>query len=159
MPTRAHLATTVRRTTGLNRPGLLLRSRSWAVEAVTVFLILANFNIVAAKAAVRVQGVVASVRIEASQAQVKDVLVALVTRFDIRYRSSIPLDDVCNGTFSGSLRQVLFRVLDGYDFIIERADSKLEIIVVGKRGDHAIPAVVPSLGAAKNRATDWRPGH
>jgi hypothetical protein len=141
--------------TGLNRPTLLLRGR-WAVEVVVVFIILANLSTVAA-ATVRVQGNTTAVQIEANQAQVKDVLAALATNFDIQYRSSSDLDDVRNGTYSGSLREVLSRVLDGYNFVFEMSGSKLEIIVLGRRGDHAIPGVVPTIGAAINPATDWRP--
>lgn len=121
-------------------------------------MMLISFGTVTA-AGVRVQGSVAAVRIEASEARVKEVLAALVPDFHIRYRTSIALDEIRSGTYSGSLRQVLARVLDGYNFVIGGADSKLQIIVLGKEGDSAIPAVVPAMSAAKNPAADWRPRH
>ena len=142
--------------TKLNRPTLLLRGCSRAVEAVTLFFILANLG-TAAAASVRVQGDVAAVRIEASQAPVRDVLDGLAANFGIRYRSSIALDDVRSGTYSGSLRQVLSRVLDGYNFVTAGAGSALQIIILGKPGGDAVPAAVQPVGAVKNPATDWRP--
>jgi hypothetical protein len=141
---------------GLNRPTLLLRGCGWAVEPAALCLVLASLGSAAA-AGVRVQGDAAAVRIEASQAQVREVLDGLVANFGIGYRSSIALNDTRSGTYSGSLRQVLARVLDGYNFVIGGADAKLQIIVLGKEGDTAIPAVVPAMAPAKNPAADWRP--
>jgi hypothetical protein len=145
---------------GLNRPALLLRGCSWAVEVAALCLVLASLGSPAA-AGVRVQGDVAAVRIDASQAQVREVLDGLVVSFGIGYRSSIALNDTRSGTYSGSLRQVLARVLDGYNFVIGGADSKLQVIVLGREGDNAIPAatsaMVPAMAPAKNPAADWRP--
>jgi hypothetical protein len=101
----------------------------------------------------RVQGDPKAVRVDARQTTIADVLAGLATAFNIRYRSSIALNDVRNGTYSGPLRQVISRVLDGYNYVIKYEDSKLNIIVVGKVGEAAPQtAAAPQAGAAPQAA-------
>jgi hypothetical protein len=61
----------------------------------------------------RVEGNPNAVRVSARRTTIADVLFRLESAFNIRYRSSIALDQVVNGTYSGSLRYVISRVLDG----------------------------------------------
>jgi hypothetical protein len=98
----------------------------------------------------RVQGDPKAVRVDARQTTIADVLSGLASAFNIRYRSSIALNDVRNGTYSGPLRQVISRVLDGYNYVIKYEDSKLNIIVVGKVGEQA--AVAPQAAAGPQAA-------
>jgi hypothetical protein len=99
----------------------------------------------------RVQGDPKAVRVDARQTTIADVLGGLAAAFNIRYRSSIALNDVRNGTYSGPLRQVISRVLDGYNYVIKYEDSKLNIIVVGKVGEQATAA--PQTAAAPQAST------
>src|SRR5262249_36098119 len=49
-------------------------------------------------------------------------------------------DTAADATYSGSFRQVISRLLDGYSYVIKADDSKTtEIVVLGKRGEAAIP--------------------
>jgi hypothetical protein len=82
-----------------------------------------------------------SLEVEAHHATVEQVLSALAG-VNIGYRSSEALDDVIDGIFAGGDRQVLARVLDGYNYAIKQEKTKLEVVVFGKRGDHAVPAAV-----------------
>jgi hypothetical protein len=88
----------------------------------------------------RVQGDPMSVRVDARKTTIADILFGLASAFSVRYRSSIALDEVRNGTYSGSLRHVISRVLDGYNYVIQYKDSKLDIIVTGKVGEQPIAA-------------------
>jgi hypothetical protein len=92
---------------------------------------------------VNVRGNLAVVQLDARQSTIADVLSALSAAFHISYRSSIALDEVVNGSYAGSLSRVIARVLDGYDYVIKRGDSKLEVLVFGKRGERAIAAPMP----------------
>ena len=67
----------------------------------------------AAYAQVQVSGQTDSVRIEATDATLREVLDALRTNFNLRYRSDDTLDTRMTGTFGGSLPRVAARVLDG----------------------------------------------
>jgi hypothetical protein len=91
-----------------------------------------------------VEGDTSAVRIEAHGATITEVLLALGTTFDVRYRSSITLNEALNGTYSGSLPEVISRVLRSYNYAIEYEDSEVEVIILAKRGGlTAAPAPPP----------------
>jgi hypothetical protein len=92
---------------------------------------------------VRVRGDMAAVRIDARRTTIADVLSALNAAFGVSYRSSIVLDEEINGIYAGSLRRVISRVLDGYNYVIEQDDAKLAVIILGRRGERAVPVVMP----------------
>jgi hypothetical protein len=93
--------------------------------------------------AVRVRGDMAAVRLDARRTTIADVLAALNAAFAMSYRSSIVLDGEINGTYAGSLRRVISRVLDGYNYVIKQDDAKLDVIILGRRGDRAVPVAMP----------------
>src|SRR5215470_7487945 len=93
-----------------------------------------------AGAEVYVEGSPAAVRVTTSRDTISDVLSALAATFNVQYRTSIPLDAAADATYSGSFRQVISRLLDGYSYVIKADDSKTtEIVVLGKRGEAANP--------------------
>ncbi len=94
-------------------------------------------------AAVRVRGNTAAVRLDARRATTADVLAALNATFDMSYRSAIVLDEEISGTYAGSLRRVIARVLDGYNYVIKQDDAKLDVVILGKRGERAVPVAMP----------------
>jgi hypothetical protein len=112
----------------------------------------------AARADVRVQGEPKAVLVEMNQTSIADVLSALTSAFDIQYRSSVALDENVNGTISGSLREVIAHLLEGYNYIVRGADTnqRFVIIIFGRRGDQAIPAPVPPLEIAKSPYANWK---
>ena len=87
------------------------------------------------------RGDAAALEVEVRQARITDVLTALAG-FNIRYRSSIALDEILDGAYTGSLGRVLSRVLDGYDYAIKQDNAKFEVIVVCKRGEQADSAAI-----------------
>jgi hypothetical protein len=108
------------------------------------------------RAEVRVQGQAGDVRVEAHGATVAEILAALGERFALRYRGTTGSDGV-TATFDGSLRYVVGRVLNGYNYFIETRGDGLEVVVLGAASSHAVPAPVyaPPTYPAKNvRRTD-----
>lgn len=95
----------------------------------------------AAGNSVQVAGDGASLKVDAHHVTVEQVLSALSV-VNIGYRSSENLDDTVDGIYTGSERQVLARVLEGYNYAIKQERTKLEVIVFGKSGDHAVPAAI-----------------
>ena len=91
----------------------------------------------------RVRGDMAAVRLDARRTTIADALSALNAAFNMSYRSSIALDDEINGTYAGSLRRVISRVLDGYNYVIKQDDAKLDVIILGRRGERAAPVAMP----------------
>ena len=119
-------------------------------------MILLAASLTCARADVRVQGDVAAVRIDANQSRVSDVLAALGSRFNVRYRTSIPLNETISGTFTGPLRGVIARLLESFNYVIKTERDATEIVVLGKRGDRAIINAAPQAPASKSLAAQWR---
>jgi hypothetical protein len=87
-----------------------------------------------------VQGSPAAVYLEARQTTLAQVPSALITNYDMSYSASIPLDRVLDGTYTGSLRRVVSRILQGYNFAIEQENAKLTVVIFDKGGEQAIAA-------------------
>jgi hypothetical protein len=83
----------------------------------------------------------AAIRLQACRTTVAAVLSAL-SDYGISYRSSIALNEARNGTYAGSLAQVITRVLDGYNYVIKHDSSRLEIIIYGNKGKQAVAAPI-----------------
>src|SRR5258706_9649444 len=98
--------------TGIVRRGSMKQRRR--VFALAVVFVCSPPTI--ASAEVHVEGSPALVRVSTSRDTISDVLSALAATFNVPYRTAIPLDAAADATYSGSLRQVLSRLLDGYDY-------------------------------------------
>src|SRR5690242_17397996 len=88
----------------------------------------------------------ALVSVEASNAPLSEVLSALEGSFSIQYRTAIPLDQSIVGTYRGSLRHVLSRLLDGFSYYVaDTADGSMEITVIGRRVTGSQPRAAPQV--------------
>jgi hypothetical protein len=92
-------------------------------------------------AAVRVKGDAKALELDVHQARLADVLTALA-RFNIRYRSPVVLNKVIDGTYGGPLGHVLSRLLAGYNYAIKQDDAEIDVIIVSRYGEQAIPAPI-----------------
>jgi len=89
-----------------------------------------------ARAEVHVEGSPAGVRVTTNRDTISDVLSALAATFNVQYRAAIRLDAAAETTYSGSFRQVISRLLEGYSYTMKTDDSKAtEIVIFGKRGE------------------------
>jgi hypothetical protein len=109
-----------------------------------------------ARAEVRVEGTPAAVRVTTSQDAISDVLAAFAVTFNVRYRTSVPLDAAASPTYSGSFGQVVSRLLNGYNYVIKADQEATEIVVLGRRGAAAMPPAAPKPAPAKSVASQWR---
>ena len=109
-----------------------MKQRQW-VFALSVAFVCSVPTI--ASAEVHVEGSPVLVRVSTSRDTISDVLSALAATFNVQYRTAIPLDAAAEATYSGSLQQVISRLLDGYNYMVKTDDSKTtEIVVFGTRG-------------------------
>lgn len=81
-----------------------------------------------------------AVQLDVRKTTINDVLAALAGSFDLSYSSKIALYEQRDGTYRGSLRQVIARVLNGYDYAMRQEQSKLDVVVFEKVGEQAVPA-------------------
>jgi hypothetical protein len=97
------------------------------------------------------------VQVRVENDTVGQVLEALSRNGNLRNRSATPLNKIIDGSFSGSLGQVLFRILDGYDFVIRHDPESVEVFVFGESG--AAPMAPPPLTEPTPEQNSPRPHH
>ena len=111
----------------------------WSGLAALGLACLAALSATQADAEVRVDGGRDEMHVRVENDTVGHVLETLGQNVSLHYRSAAPLNKVIGGSFSGSLEQVLSRVLAGYDFAVRYNLQDVEIFVVGKSGVAPIP--------------------
>jgi hypothetical protein len=114
--------------------------RSLAVAAVTAFFMLAA----AAPVRCAIDGTPDHVRIEAQSETLETLFAGLRDKFGLTYRSSIPLDQTVDGTFSGELASVVRNLLRQYDYIAKVERGALSVTILARSRPSA------GTGAAAN---------
>jgi|SRR5215467_8494446 len=109
-----------------------------------------------ASAEVHVEGNTMAVRVTTGQDTIDDVLSALAAVFNIQYRTAIPLDAAASKTYSGSFGRVIYRLLDGYNYVIKKDQETIEIVVFGRSGTATIPAQAITPLPTKGVLSRWR---
>ncbi len=112
---------------------------------------LSAFSASQTNAEVLVDGGRDEMQVRVENDTVGHVLEALGQNVSLRYRSAAPVDRVIGGRFSGSLAQVLSRVLAGYDFVVRYDLQGVEIFVVRENG--AAPTPPPPTEASSQPQT------
>ena len=113
----------------------------------------------ATRCEVSVQGTAQAVRIDAQQAPLPEVLSALGASLGVRHKSLIAVDEVIiGGSYSGTLEDVLRRLLKDLNYVIKTEQDSVEILIVGRPGDPPAPVVnkEPASPANTNPAAQWR---
>lgn len=109
-----------------------------------------------ARAEVCVEGNATAVRISTSQDTIADVLAALGVAFKLRYRTAVPLSAGAGPTYSGSIREVVARLLDGYSYVLKVDRDSTEVIVFGSRSQVAIPSPAPKAAVPPDVISRWQ---
>jgi hypothetical protein len=93
-----------------------------------------------ASAKTKVDGDSAAVLLTVEEAPVSEVLAALSAKFGFLYTPAPGLDRTIGGFYSGTVQQVLERVLDGCDYVVSFSSDKIELKVLGLSGATARPS-------------------
>jgi hypothetical protein len=98
-----------------------------------------------------------NVVVQADNASVREILDRLSGKFNLTYKLPPNLDRVRTGLYSGTLHQVLARILDGNDYIVQAGDEAVEIVVFGASRLTPIvtadPTPAPAAAGANKAAT------
>src|SRR5262245_39454343 len=130
----------------------LYRGGAWDTVLLVISLIsMSSLAPIAAHAESRIMGNPRELSLQIDDSTLQEVLVTLSTSFALHYRSSIDLSRSVSGTYKGSLRQVVARLLAGYDFFLRDSDGAVEVVVVGLAGLKA-PATTATVPAAATPA-------
>jgi hypothetical protein len=113
--------------------------RNRAAAALAVVIVTAG----TVHAEVRVNGDTTAVQLDATRSNVAEVLSALATAYGLRVKTSRALDRPVGGTFTGSLAQILSRMLEGYNYFIRYQATEIEVTVIGLPGDPAAAVARP----------------
>ena len=120
------------------------RSHTISIGRLALAVLLLGASAAHASAQVSIRGDRASVRLETNNAPISEVLSALDSAFSIRHRASVPLDQAISGTYRGSLRRVLTRLLDGYNYYVtDTANGGMEVTIVGRTGAATVAVADP----------------
>jgi hypothetical protein len=135
---------------GLVMPLCKIPSHLMLAAALAALLALAPR---AARAGTQVEGTLEAVRVEAHDATLHDVLAALSATFKLRVQASAGLDQTVSGTFQGSLRQVVARLLASRNYVAKYGPDTIEITVFGTDGGSTGGGGIPDIGPARARST------
>lgn len=122
--------------------------RDRAAAALAVVIVTAG----TVHAEVRVNGDAGALRVVATQSNVAEVLSALESSFRLRVNTPMVLDRAVSGTFTGSLAQILSRMLHDYNYIIRWQATEIEVTVIALQGDRAVAVAPPRLPTGSSPA-------
>lgn len=71
-----------------------------------------------------------NMQLNADNASMGEILQALSSRFSLTYRLPANINRTITGSYRGSLRQVLGRVLDGNDYIVRETEAGLDVVIL-----------------------------
>ncbi|HEY3656773.1 MAG TPA: hypothetical protein VGL34_17525 [Steroidobacteraceae bacterium] len=94
-----------------------------------------------ARAGTEIVGTPAALQVEAHDTTLRAVLGAL----GVRIQTSVDLSRPIDGTFKGSLREVITRLLVGYDFFLHKSANDIEVVVVGSSGTRGTTGAAPRI--------------
>jgi len=94
-----------------------------------------------ALAAATVRGQPANMQLHTENATIREVLNALSSAFKLTYKLPPNVGRQVSGLYTGTLHQVLTRVLDGNDYIVKVSDAGVEVVVLGESGKTAIAPI------------------
>jgi hypothetical protein len=110
------------------------------------------------RADTQVRGTPKAVVVEAQNASVKEILIALADAFEVQFKSSSNLDKRLTGTYEGTLQQAVSRILKGYDFVVKSGAAGLEISLLGAGEPVAVAKTrLPQMAAATASANVPQP--
>jgi hypothetical protein len=128
-----------------------LRSRR---AAALILLVWPGLSAMSTRAEVNVEGTPAELFVTTGGDAVGDVMAALAKSFDLRYRTSVRLDEAANATYSGALADVIGRVLEGYSYVVRKEQNRIDVVVVGRNGARPTPVRPPP--AKSDITAKWR---
>ena len=113
------------------------RSGSWLAASLqftgisgALIAMLLGSSLPPARAGTEVLGQPDAMQLRAEHASTSEVLAALAASFKLTYSLPPNINRNLNGLYSGSLRSVLVRILDGTDYFIKNAEYGIEVIVL-----------------------------
>jgi len=131
-----------------------------ALASIAAALLMLGCLASGAAAAVRVSGNAERLVLEVENASLGEVLAALKQALPIKISVMRDTSRTFTGTYSGSLEQVLKRLLagDNHDFVLAAQSGGLQLRLVERKTGGAMPVVSPLVAAVGDLADANDPG-
>jgi hypothetical protein len=137
-----------------------MRHKSFLPQLATAALLAWCVSCAESAAEVRVSGTPDRIVLQASEATMPEILAALQSTFDLQVTLKGGTARQLTGAYSGSLRQVLSRILRGEDYVLRSTSDGMSIILFGSsaadstvvRGPMPLPAAPGSRLVALRQA-------
>ncbi|MBV9969965.1 MAG: hypothetical protein JO228_08270 [Xanthobacteraceae bacterium] len=98
-----------------------------------------------------------AVVVEAQNASVEEVLIALSDTFNVQFRTAANLDKRLTGTYAGTLQQAVSHILKGYDFVVKSGQAGLEITLLGAGKPMVVAGARTATKTAEARPAEATP--
>jgi hypothetical protein len=130
-----------------------LSSRGWVLAF--AFIAFSSLLVSTVQAEVHISGSADAIQIEVDNATLDEILNKLRAEYNLQIRATEALQARINGSYRGSLREVLSRLLDGYNYVIKRKrePGALDVIVIGSKGTQS---TTPNLSLRAPNASPSR---
>lgn len=110
---------------------LRLRRKYTGVPAsIAIFCAVGGLGLTPVSAETRVEGQADELQIYAENASIREIFDALSARFNLTYNFVPNVGRALTGLYSGSLKQVLARLLAGNDYVLGVLDDHVRIVVL-----------------------------
>jgi hypothetical protein len=110
-----------------------------------------------ASAATEVEGQADEVQIHAENASIREIFDALSAKFNLTYSLPSNVGGVLTGLYSGSLKQVLARVLAGNDYVLGILDDRVRIVVLNASNAAIDAPAGAALASNENQVAQLSP--
>jgi hypothetical protein len=129
---------TTRRSQNLKRRILV----SHFVMSVAIAAVLFGIDTRVAAATPEIRGTPSEMQLHTQETSVRQILDALARSFNFTYQLPPSVNRMISGRYSGSLSQILGRILDGHSYIIRQVEGGAEVVVLSTAGPTGIAAPV-----------------
>jgi hypothetical protein len=121
------------------------------VSAIVIGALSSMLN--AASAATQVSGAQDDLQIQVQNASIREVFDAMSAKLHLTYKipRNIGVDHELTGVYSGTISQVLARILDDNDYVVEKSNQGYKVVVFRRSGTivkHSASQAVVSESAA-----------
>jgi len=104
-----------------------------------------------ALAGTEVQGQPTNMELRAENASTHEILNKLATKFNLTFKIPTNIGRQFTGLYSGTLQQVLGRILEGNHYIIRASEDSIEVVVLGASSSNGVASLVPNAAAGSDQ--------
>jgi hypothetical protein len=136
-----------------------LRAFAYSLAGTALSVVFGAIVASAALADVRVTGPADAIQVEAQDAPLSEVLTALGATSELHDPNTTNLSRPLTGTYTGSVGEIISRLLAGYDYIVKKSDGRLTIMIYGMSTTTRIDptATTPAQNIAQNNVPETTP--